>query len=158
MGPTTDKYLSFLLRLAGRSPAETQRIPRAAALLSKNITYRHAHTTEDLASELGASVLAQGTGWEDDSTRHSFHITSGYKVLPGCVGTEAGAALLVSIPSQAAPAHPGTQIWLPTARSQGQERLRGSADLISPLPSALGDAKAQSQSLLLSPERNRALS
>lgn len=60
--PTTDKYLLFLLRLAGRSPAETQRILRAVALLSKNITYRHSHATDDSAAELRASVPAQGTG------------------------------------------------------------------------------------------------
>lgn len=54
--------------------------------------------------------------------RQSFHITSGYKVLPGRVGTEAGAALRAFMPSQSAPAHPRTQAPLTTARSPSPAR------------------------------------
>lgn len=120
MGPTTDKYLSFLLRLAGRSPAETQRIPRAAALPSKNITYRHSHTMEDLASELGASVPAQGTGWEDDS--RAFTSPRATKCFQGVLGPR--PALLCWCPS------PARQLLPTRAPRFGSPRLAPRAQLV----------------------------
>lgn len=97
----------------------------------------------------------------------SFHITSGYKVLTGCVGTEAGTALTTFNHTQSVPAYPtqASKFSSATPRSRSPAchlcQVRHAAPLASPvsdrvalqaqqvpfscfLPFALRDVKIQS--------------